>query len=151
MADLQVKRPEGRPTIRTEAIVGKLESVLKLGVSDTAACAFAGISRDSFYEWLKNDDEFSDRIENAKNFAIVAARQVVVTSIIDDKNLDSAKWYIEKHDTKQQGNQQNTQVNVFTTLRDKYLIDDDVNTEVKTETITNGVVQDEKTKLPSDN
>jgi hypothetical protein len=147
MADELTKIKDGRPTIRSEAIVTKLESVLKIGSSDTAACSYAGISRETFYRWIKEDEDFCDRIENARNYAILAARHVVVTSIIEDKNLDTSKWYIEKHDAKQQGNQQNTQVNVFTTLKDKYMIDDEVKTEVKTETITNGVVHDEKTKL----
>ena len=144
MADAIVKQPVGRPTIRTEETVKKLEDVLKLGASDLAACSYAGISRETFYSWIADDDIFSDRIENAKNFAIIAARQVVVSSIIDDKDLDSAKWYIEKHDVKQQGTQQNTQVNVFAMLKDKYTIKDDI----KTETIVDGMkVDDAETKL----
>jgi len=135
MADEITKRPEGRPTIMTEENVGKLESILQTGASDSAACAYAGISRDSFYEWIKRDHAFSDRMDNARNYAVIAARQVVVKSIIKDQNLESAKWYIEKHDIKQQGNQQNTQVNVFAMLKDKYTIKDP---EVKTETIING-------------
>jgi hypothetical protein len=135
MADEITKSTVGRPTVRTEETVKKLEDVLKLGASDLAACSYAGISRETFYTWLKEDEIFSDKMENAKNFAIIAARQVIVTSIVEDKNLDSAKWYVEKHDTKQQGNQQNTQVNVFAMLKDKYTIKDP---EVKTETIING-------------
>jgi hypothetical protein len=135
MADEITQSTVGRPTIRTEETVKKLEEILKLGASDLAACAYAGISRETFYSWIKDDDEFSDRIDNARNYPIIAARNVIVTSIIRDKNVDSAKWYIEKHDVKQQGNQQNTQVNVFAMLKDKYTIKDP---EVKTETIING-------------
>jgi hypothetical protein len=139
----------GRPTVITEEVSKKLEDVLRLGVNDSAACSYAGISRETFYNHVKDDDDFCDRMDNARNYAVIAARQVVVKSIVEDKNLDSSKWYVEKHDIKQVGTQQNTQVNVFAMLKDKYTIKDP---EVKTETIVNGEkVNDGQAGLSKDN
>lgn len=147
MPDQIVSKPVGRPTVVTEEIVGKLVEVFRLGVSDTAACAHAGISRDTFYERLKSDPLFSDKITSAKNFAVLASRQNVVKAIVQDKDLDTSKWYIEKHDI-QEPVQNNTQVNIFTSLRDKYTkrngVDAVVVTNGHTNGHTNGVLNDKE-------
>lgn len=122
MADELSTRPEGRPTLKTEDTIKKLEDILRLGASDRAAYSYAGISGVTFYDWIKKDEAFSNRMESARQYAIIAARQNIVRSIVEDKDLDTSKWYIEKHDTKQVVNQQNTQVNVFAALKDKYTI-----------------------------
>jgi len=116
----------GRPTLKTEEVVRKLEDMLRLGLSNTAACAYAKVSRDTFYRWVKEDDDFSDKMESARQYAIIASRQLIVSRIINkeediEKRTELAKWYVEKHDTKLQGQvSQNTQVNVFSQLKEKY-------------------------------
>jgi hypothetical protein len=91
-----IKNRGGRPTKMTEGLVKKLESVFQLGVKDTTACTYAGISRETYYNWIKANQEFSDRIAKAKEFARIAAGQVVVNAIIKDKDLATAKWWLEK-------------------------------------------------------
>lgn len=120
--EITVSQPKsiGRPTVMTDIVVGKLEEIFRLGCKDAPACAYAGISRDTFYSWLKDNDDFSDRIETAKNYAIIASRQIVVSKIIKDHDLETAKWYLERHDTKQPQTQNQTQVNVFNQLREEF-------------------------------
>lgn len=120
--DIQ-KQSVGRPTVRSEEIERKLEDWFKLGMSDTASCAYAGIARDTFYRWMREDDSFSDRMTHAKNYAMQLSRSIVVKELEQKRDVDTAKWYIEKHDDKQPQIQQNTQVNVFANLKDKYTID----------------------------
>ena len=86
----------GRPTVITEEVVRKLESILQLGVSDGIACQYAQISRDAFYDHLKNDPAFSDRIQSAKDLITIAAGQVVVNDITVNKDVASAKWWLER-------------------------------------------------------
>jgi hypothetical protein len=51
------------------------------------------------------------------------SRSIVLGDLEKTKDVDTAKWYIEKHDDKQPQVQQNTQVNVFANLKDKYSIE----------------------------
>ena len=90
------KNKVGRPTVFTEDVVRKLESILQLGVNDTIACQYAKIGRSAFYDMLKTDVKFSDRIESAKQLVTIAAGQVVSQSIIKDKDVASAKWWLER-------------------------------------------------------
>lgn len=43
----------GRPAILTEHLIHEIESVLLAGSFVEVACDFVGISRDTFYEWVK--------------------------------------------------------------------------------------------------
>ena len=86
----------GRPEVITEEIVRKLESILQLGVNDGIACQYAKIGRTTFYKKLKEDEEFADRIQSAKDLVTIAAGQVVTGAIINDKDLTTAKWWLER-------------------------------------------------------
>ncbi len=85
----------GRKTVITEAVVRKLECILQLGVSDALACQYAKISRDTLYNHIKSDPEFSDRIESAKQYAVIAAAQVVVNAIRKN-DVRAAQWWLER-------------------------------------------------------
>ena len=125
MADELTKLDVGRPPAMTDDVVQKLIDVFRLGVKDNAACAYAGIGRTSFYKYMQDDEDFANKMEAAKGFAIIAARQVVVNKIINEKDVETAKWYLDRHDLKQEfGVQQNTQVNVYAALKEKYTIPD---------------------------
>lgn len=126
--------PVGRPSVIDADTVQKLVDVFRLGVTDTAACSYAGIARTTFYAWLKNDPEFSNKIEAAKHYAVIAARQVVISSIIKDKDLNTSKWYLEKYDAKSDAPQVNTQVNIFNQLKEKYTVEKSTEGEVVSET-----------------
>ena len=90
-----IKREIGRPTVIDDECVRKLESVFQLGVNDQTACLYAGISRDTFYDHIKHDQEFSDKMALAKEYARIAAGQVVVQAI-NNKDVNTAKWWLEK-------------------------------------------------------
>ena len=131
MSDEITKNPVGRAPVITEEVTRQLIDVFRLGVKDNAACAYAGVGRTAFYAKMQDDEEFANKIEAAKNFAVIAARQVVVKKIVDDKDVETAKWYLDRHDLKQEfGVQQNTQVNVFTSLKEKYTIKDEPKSEL---------------------
>ena len=124
--DKPSSRAIGRPTIKTEEMVKKLEEVFRLGVKDSTACAHAGISRQTFYLWQQEDDDFSDRMETAKSYALLVSKQIIVKQLADKdediaKRTELAKWYLERYDTKQASGMQNTQVNVFNQIREEFL------------------------------
>lgn len=62
----QEQNKGGRPSLFTEERVGKLEDAFRFDASVKQACAYARISTDTFYEWIKKRDGFSDKTEEKK-------------------------------------------------------------------------------------
>lgn len=117
-----IKKKLGRPTKIDEETVKKLVSILQLGVSDTLACQYANISREAFYNRLEKDYDFVDKIETAKNYATIAAGQVVVGAIVKDKDIKAAMWWLERKHPEEFARKPevvvNTQVNVLNAVED---------------------------------
>jgi hypothetical protein len=91
-----VKKDVGRPTVVTEDVVRKLESVFKLGVKDNVACNYAGIPERTYYDHLKGNEDFRSRIRAAQNYPRIAAGQTVVRAFTEDNDVQSARWWLEK-------------------------------------------------------
>lgn len=84
-----------RPTVFTPETVSRLEEIFKVGANDTEACLYANISRDSYYDKLKSDPEFSDRMTAAKDFSILAAKKTLVKAVLEG-DKQSAQWLLER-------------------------------------------------------
>lgn len=91
--DKNRKKSAGRPTVMTPETVGKLEAAFGLDSSVKEACSYAEIHPDTFYEYLKKNPRFSDKIEALRQKPILKARQTMVKNL-DDPN--HAKWYLER-------------------------------------------------------
>ena len=100
MSNLQ-KNEGGRPTKLTEETVIKLESILKIGGTIEEACSYALISRETYYRWLKEDIGFMTKMEQAKHYSDIVAKNIVVDSMHKDRNLETAKWWLEKREFRQ--------------------------------------------------
>ena len=83
----------GRPIVLTPEVVSKLEMAFSIDSTVTEACAFAEISRESFYRHLKINPTFSDRIEQLRQKPMLKARNVIIGALDDP---DTAKWYAER-------------------------------------------------------
>lgn len=83
-----------RPTIITPEVVAKLTEAFKLDVTVEEACQYAGISKDTYYRKLKEDEEFSDEMERARMYVTMLARRSVITHMEKDGNL--ALKYLER-------------------------------------------------------
>src|SRR3954449_1189935 len=92
----QSKHPGGRPPIYTEDTVRQLIGALQLGLSVTTACDVAGISRDIYYAWLKEKEEFSDKVTKAQHHATILA-----ANIVGDVLQDSLRGKIDTKSGKQ--------------------------------------------------
>ncbi len=88
----------GAPTVITSDVEDKLEDILKVGGTIAEATSYAGIGERTYYDRAKANDEFSQKMLSAKHYADVEAKNVVVKSITKDKNLDTAKWWLEKRE-----------------------------------------------------
>lgn len=82
-----------RPTKRTVEVTNKIEEVAALDGSVEEMAYYAGVHRDTLYLWLKQDKEFSDRIQELRERPVLKARQTIVKSL---DTPDGAKWYLER-------------------------------------------------------
>ncbi len=87
--------PGGRPTVMTDAIVGKLEYGFMKGLNVTECCHYADISRNAFYEYCEKNPEFKDRIEELKSNPSTKAKLNVVEAI-ENGDTDLSKWWLER-------------------------------------------------------
>lgn len=92
------KNKTGRPTKLTASTVRKLEEALKLGASTSEACRLSGISRDTFYRHFNSDQGFSDKMEEARSWIILAAKRNVAHAV-EAGNLKLSVWLLDKHMT----------------------------------------------------
>ena len=92
------KSNAGRPTVVTEEAIRKLEAAFANGASDLEACFYAGISKTPFYKYQDAHPEFKERKEALKGQLGLIAKNVLADSIKNGKNVNDAKWYLERKD-----------------------------------------------------
>lgn len=83
----------GRPSKLTELTVKKLEEAFAMDCSVLEACLYAGISRPTFYAWIKENKELSNRFEELRENPVLKARTTVVNVLNEPEH---AKWYLER-------------------------------------------------------
>jgi hypothetical protein len=101
----------GRPTLYSEEMVSKIESIFKIGGTVEQALSYAGITKPTYYDWIEKHPNFLTRMESARAYPDIVAKNIVVDSMIKDKDVNTAKWWLEKREFKQT-QQNNTQVNI---------------------------------------
>ncbi len=82
----------GRPSVITEVVVGILEDSFRVDATVTEACSLAGISRDSYYDKVKKDPEFSDRMERAQTWPLIAAKKLVMKAVLAGDGRLAFQW-----------------------------------------------------------
>ena len=88
------KSNAGRPTIMTEAVIGKLESVFAMDGSIREACYFAGINPDTYFEFMKKNPEYTERFDALRNRPVLLARQTVMKKLTE--NYSNAMDYLSR-------------------------------------------------------
>ena len=85
----------GRKTILETDLVAvqKLESAFAIGADVSLACSHAGISRQTYYEFIKNHPEMADKYAQIRRKPILKALNTVVGALDDPKMV---KWYLTK-------------------------------------------------------
>lgn len=83
----------GRPTVMTEETVSKLKQAFLMGCDVTEACAYAEISRESYYEYCRKHPDFLTKVEDWQQNPILKAKATIYKSL-DEK--ETAKWYLER-------------------------------------------------------
>lgn len=94
----------GRPSVMTQLVVSKLEYAFSIGSTVTEACGFAGITRQTLYEFIEKDKLFADRIESLREQPVLKARETIVQRLNDP---EFAKYYLSKKRPDEFGEQTN--------------------------------------------
>lgn len=94
------KNKGGRPTKMTNDTVNKLEEAFSWGCTDVEACLYAGISKPTLYDYIKENPSFSDRKESLKQNPTLKARRILNLALDDDKDVKTAQYQLDKADGK---------------------------------------------------
>lgn len=85
----------GRPAAITEEEVEKMEEAALIGCTMSEIALYVGVSESCLYSFLKDNQEFKDRLDLLRNDTTLKARQSVRQSIIEGDPITS-KWYLER-------------------------------------------------------
>lgn len=85
----------GRPTVMTPEVVAKLEQAFANAFTDEQACIFADISKNSLYDYIEKNPEFSNRKEQLKKRVDIKAKTKVIEAI-NIGDMATAKWWLER-------------------------------------------------------
>ena len=80
---------QGKFTKLTDDVVKKLEEIFLLDGTVEEACFFAGISKQTLYNWFKENPKMQERMDALRNEPFLKARQTIV------KNLENPQYAFE--------------------------------------------------------
>jgi len=84
-----------RPIRRTRRVRKQLLQLLQEGATISQACAAVGISRRTFYRWLKDDPAFAEAVAVAETRLIAAAERTLLQAI-EQGDTRAAMWVLER-------------------------------------------------------
>ena len=98
------RRPRGRPAKLTPDAIAQIESLLRAGATADVAAQAAGVSRSSFYSWLKQGEraragsparDLRDRVERARaeGETVLVAR---IAGAASKGSWQAAAWLLER-------------------------------------------------------
>lgn len=93
----------GRPTVFDYGTVHKLEQAFFIGCTVDEACILSGVSRSAYYNRLKSDSDFMDKMSRAQLFMIIKARHTV-NQAIQKGDTKVSMWYLERKRKEEFGN-----------------------------------------------
>lgn len=92
------KNPEdykklGRPNKIKDEELRKLETAFKMGCNNSEACVYAEVPESTFYDYIKANPDFSDKMKRWKLNPILKAKHTLYQNLDDIK---TAQWYLER-------------------------------------------------------
>lgn len=84
-------------TKHPERTVSLLEMAFHNMFNITEACQYAGISRETYYQWLADDDIFSYRMSVAQQAPSKKAKENILTAL-NEGDTGISRWYLERKD-----------------------------------------------------
>ena len=84
----------GRPSKLSETVVNKLEAAALLDCTISEMCFSAGISRETYYSWIKKDQKLSDKLKVFRAAPVFKARQELIKGL--EGNPELCLKYLER-------------------------------------------------------
>lgn len=91
------KNKAGRPSAITPKVVSLLVASFHSGLTIREACWQSGISHEAYYNNLRLDEQFADKMEQAQAHTTISAKKLIAKEI-SKGNVSAAKWWLERHD-----------------------------------------------------
>ncbi|EPM7558084.1 hypothetical protein ACTPL8_000436 [Enterococcus faecium] len=95
-AKATTKNKVGRPTKMTDDVVNKLEFAFMRGLSDQEACLYAGISKQTLYNYQESHPEFIDQKAAFKSNVKMHAKLNLAKEVIEKKNVELSLFVLER-------------------------------------------------------
>lgn len=89
------KSGAGRPTLKTDNTVRKLEQAFRDDFTVGEACRYAGISTTAYYEWQEKDKVFMDKMTRAQDYVAILAKKGMA-KLVKGEDPDSIKWWLSR-------------------------------------------------------
>ena len=89
-----MRKKVGRPSVDTPELRQKIEEVTALDASIEEVAFYAGISRETYYQIIKKDKEFSDRLVALRNKPVLKARQTAIQKL--GESYQNAMDYLKR-------------------------------------------------------
>lgn len=90
----------GRPTVITPKVVSQLEALLSVGLTVREACLESEISHEAYYNRVRSDEQFADKMAKAQNAVTTMAKKVVATKVLGG-DTKTAMWWLDRLDKKE--------------------------------------------------
>lgn len=92
---MPAKRRPGRPTLYTPERIKVILSTIKIGGTESDACARAGIDQDTLARWKKNNADFAESIEKARiDGKLARVNRIRHAGVKGQWQADA--WYLER-------------------------------------------------------
>ncbi len=112
---------KGRKPAITEAVLRKLEAAFAVGCTDDEACLYADIAPATLYKYQNDNLDFLEWKRLIKQRPVLKARNVIIGAL-DAKDIQTAKWYLERKRSSEFGEKQKVEhsgIVATTTLDDE--------------------------------
>lgn len=86
---------EQKTNKQTPEAIKKLEEAFAIDASIQEAAFFAGITVQTYYNWIKNNPQLLERFTELRQKPVLAARNVIVSNIRAG-SAETSKWYLER-------------------------------------------------------
>jgi len=116
-------------------------ALLQRGIPQVEALTVVGVSEATLIRERKRDAEFEIKERTARTFTLHKARMVIHEDIVDKKNVNTSKWYLDR-EVYDKEKQNNNTVNFFTQVNN--VVTEDRSKFVEGETIN---VQNDNTEV----
>jgi hypothetical protein len=92
----------GRKSKYTPDVVKRITDAIQVGATYELACKYAGITRETFYQWINHKPDFSDAVNSAEGQA--ATRWLgYIEKAAQENTWQAAAWKLERRYPQQYG------------------------------------------------